>query len=177
MRDIPTASFLMCSLMVSQTLTINWWGTTNIRMSAPFTDSARSGTATCHKQQRITAHKPILLWYCSFPLYSPHWGAACDPADISHFHGLCWWFLWVFVRLSSPQKPTCSQWCQRCHIWRHWHPLFWRWQSPCYLNEEEDEALLYYYVTVKQYYGCPNGSIHPIGAIKSIPFLHLYNAG
>lgn len=45
MRDIPTASFLMWSLMVSHTLTMNWWGTTKIRMSAPFTESAKSGTA------------------------------------------------------------------------------------------------------------------------------------
>lgn len=50
MRDIPTASFLMWSLMVSHTRRMNWWGTTKIRMSAPFTDSAKSGTATWRRK-------------------------------------------------------------------------------------------------------------------------------
>lgn len=51
MRDMPTASFLMWSLMVSHTLTMNWCGTTKMRMSAPFTDSARSGTANWRGQE------------------------------------------------------------------------------------------------------------------------------
>lgn len=42
---MPIASFLIWSLIVSHTLTINWWGITKIRMSAPFTDSAKSATA------------------------------------------------------------------------------------------------------------------------------------
>lgn len=62
---------------------------------------------------------------------SPHWEATCDRADISHFHGLCWWFLWACDRSPSPQTPTCSLWCQTCHTWLHWLPQSWQWQSPC----------------------------------------------
>ena len=52
MRDMPTASFLMWSLMVSHTLTMNWWGITKMRMSAPFTDSAKSGTANWRRERK-----------------------------------------------------------------------------------------------------------------------------
>ena len=141
MRDIPTASFLMWSFMVSHTLTMNWWGTTKIRMSAPFTDSAKSGTANWWRERKNTLNHRVtgrhqrsvrlltrhqrLFWS------SPHWGAACDRANISHFHGLCWWFLWAYGRSPSLQTPTCSLWCWTCHTWLRWHPQSWQWQSPC----------------------------------------------
>ncbi len=142
MRDIPTASFLMWSFMVLHTLIMNWWGTTKIRMSAPLTDSAKSGTANWWRERKygetsmtwrlqtgtvqcLTSHQRVFS--CS-----PHWGAACDRADISHFRALCWWFPWVYGRSPSPRTPTCSPWSQMCHTWRRWHPQSWQWQSPCW---------------------------------------------
>ena len=139
MRDIPMVSFLMWSLMVSHTLIMNWWGTTKIRMSAPLTDSAKSGTATWWRERKcsqtsVTQRKySSLLCLCCWRAVwcLPHWGAACDRASISHFRGLCWWFLWVYGRSLSPQTPTCSPLCQTCHVWLRWPQQSWQWQSPC----------------------------------------------
>lgn len=46
MSDIPTASFFMWPFSWSQTLPMNWWGTTNRRTSAPAQALSRSGSAT-----------------------------------------------------------------------------------------------------------------------------------
>ena len=139
MRDIPTASFLMWSLMESHTLMMNWWGTTKIRMSAPFTESDNSGTPTWGREESElhsgkSANCKFLLLFpsCQYGfLVVPRWGAACDRAGTSHSRGLCWWCLWVSGRSPSPRTPTCSLWCQTGHTWLRWRPRSWQWQSPC----------------------------------------------
>lgn len=86
-------------------------------------------------------HVTLNRWRCAFSSGSPHWLAACDLAGISHFHGLCWWFLRVYGHSPSPQTPTCSPWCQICHIWLRWHPRSWQWQNPC--GHEDTRGLVW----------------------------------
>ena len=46
MREMPKAPGFTTSLRSEQTLLMNWWGRTKIKMSAPLAVSTRSGQAT-----------------------------------------------------------------------------------------------------------------------------------